>query len=83
MEDPYKTFFLTELEYPGYGRQIPEPEHVTAVKIGLVGPIVGSVSESVGGPEEVRLVVEKGRLRFLVTQKSFDALKWQPGELSR
>jgi hypothetical protein len=28
---------------------------------------------------EVRLIVEKGRLRFLVTQKSIDALKWQPG----
>jgi hypothetical protein len=30
---------------------------------------------------EVRLVVEKGRLRFIVTQKSIDALKWQPGHL--
>jgi hypothetical protein len=28
---------------------------------------------------EVRLVVEKGRLRFLVTQKSYDMLKWHPG----
>ena len=28
---------------------------------------------------EVRLVVEKGRLRFIVTQKSYDTLKWQPG----
>lgn len=32
---------------------------------------------------ELRLVVEKGRLRFLITQKSFDALKWQPGNLAR
>ena len=30
---------------------------------------------------ELRLVIEKGRLRFIVTQKSFDALKWQPGEI--
>jgi len=30
---------------------------------------------------ELRLVVEKGRLRFIITQKSFDALKWQPGTL--
>ena len=30
---------------------------------------------------EVRLIVEKGRLRFIVTQKSTDALKWQPGHL--
>lgn len=30
---------------------------------------------------ELRLVVEKGRLRFIITQKSFDALKWQPGTM--
>jgi hypothetical protein len=34
---------------------------------------------ALGDYGEVRLVVEKGRLRYLVTQKSFDALKWQPG----
>ena len=32
---------------------------------------------SIGEYGEVRLVVEKGRLRFLVTQKSVDALKWE------
>jgi hypothetical protein len=32
---------------------------------------------------EVRLVVERGRLRFVVTQNSHDALKWQPGTLGR
>lgn len=26
---------------------------------------------------EVRLVIEKGRLRYIVTQKSIDALKWK------
>jgi hypothetical protein len=31
---------------------------------------------------EIRLIVEKQRLRFIVTQKSFDALKWQPGDLA-
>lgn len=31
---------------------------------------------------EVRLIVEKGRLRFLVMQKSIDALKWEPGSIS-
>ncbi len=31
---------------------------------------------------EVRLVVEKGRLRFIVTQKSYDALKWHPGAIA-
>lgn len=32
---------------------------------------------------EVRLVVEKGRLRFIVTQKSFDANRWQPGSINQ
>jgi hypothetical protein len=36
---------------------------------------------SLGDYGEVRLVVEKGRLRYLVTQKSLDVLKWQPGTL--
>ena len=31
---------------------------------------------------EIRLIVEKGRLRFIVTQKSIDALKWRPGHLA-
>ena len=34
---------------------------------------------SLGDFGEVRLVVEKNRLRFIVTQKSYDTLKWQPG----
>jgi hypothetical protein len=37
---------------------------------------------SLGEFGEVRLVVEKGRLRFLVTQKSFDAQKWRPGVIA-
>ena len=37
---------------------------------------------SLGEFGEVRLVVEKGRLRFLVTQRSFDAYKWKPGVLN-
>lgn len=37
---------------------------------------------SLGEFGEVRLVVERGRLRFLVTQRSFDTLKWQPGSIS-
>jgi hypothetical protein len=39
--------------------------------------------ESVGEYGEVRLIVEKGRLRFLVTQKSYDALKLKPGHIAR
>jgi hypothetical protein len=36
---------------------------------------------SLGEFGEVRLVVEKGQLRYLVTQKSYDTLKWHPGNL--
>jgi hypothetical protein len=43
--------------------------------------MVDEALSSVGEYGEVRLIVEKGRLRFLVTQKSFDALKWQPGNI--
>jgi hypothetical protein len=43
--------------------------------------MIDEALHSLGDFGEVRLVVEKGRLRFLVTQKSFDALKWQPGSL--
>ena len=63
-DDPYKTFFLAELEYPGYGRRIPEPEHVSTVKIGFIGPIIGSVSESIGGPGNVTLRVNERQTRW-------------------
>jgi hypothetical protein len=36
---------------------------------------------SLGEFGEVRLVVDKCRLRFLITQRSFDAMKWQPGSI--
>jgi hypothetical protein len=37
---------------------------------------------ALGDYGELHLVVEKGRLRFVVTQRSFDALKWQPGKIN-
>lgn len=58
---PYRRFFNKALEYPGYGRQIPEPEHVTSVKIGFIGPIIGSIVESVGGPANVVMRVPEGQ----------------------
>jgi branched-chain amino acid transport system substrate-binding protein len=58
---PYYRFFLKELEYPGYGRHIPEPEHVASVKIGFVGPIIGSIAESIGGPGDVTLRVNEAQ----------------------
>jgi len=47
--EPYKRFFLEPNEYRGYGRHIPEPEHVDAVKIGFLGPIEATVSVATGG----------------------------------
>ncbi|MBE0410838.1 MAG: hypothetical protein IBX69_14035 [Anaerolineales bacterium] len=35
----------------------------------------------VGEFGEVRLIVERGRLRFLTTQNSFDVLKWRPSNI--
>lgn len=44
--------------------------------------MIDEALSSLGDFGEVRLIVEKGRLRFLVTQKSFDAIKWEPGNIS-
>jgi hypothetical protein len=44
--------------------------------------MIDEALSALGDYGEVRLIVEKGRLRFLITQKSFDALKWQPGLVS-
>lgn len=43
--------------------------------------MIDEALRSVGDFGEVRLVVEKSRLRFVITQKSYDTLKWQPGSL--
>jgi hypothetical protein len=43
--------------------------------------MVDEALNSLGDYGEVKLIVEKGRLRFVATQKSFDALNWQPGTL--
>ncbi len=37
---------------------------------------------AVGPFGEVELIVEKGRLRFVVTKNSHDALKWRPGAIA-
>ena len=50
--------------------QFLSPKHIQMIDEAL---------HSLGEFGEVRLVVEKGRLRFLVTQKSYDTYKWQPG----
>jgi hypothetical protein len=45
--------------------------------------MIDEALDKVGEFGEVRLVIERGRLRFLVTEKSFDVLKWTPGSLGR
>ncbi|MCY2993591.1 MAG: hypothetical protein NTY19_37790 [Planctomycetota bacterium] len=46
---PEKRHFLEQLPYPGAGRTIPEPETLTTVKIGFIGPISPTVSVATGG----------------------------------
>ncbi len=45
--------------------------------------MIDEALSAVGEYGEVRLVVDKGRLRFVVTQDSHDALRWQPGSLDK
>ena len=46
---PFKEHFLTQLEYTGPGRGLPEPQDVKTVKIGFIGPITPTVSVATGG----------------------------------
>jgi ABC-type branched-subunit amino acid transport system substrate-binding protein len=46
---PFKENFLLQMEYAGAGRDKPEPEHLEAVKVGFIGPILPTVSIATGG----------------------------------
>ena len=47
---PYKRHFLTQMEYNGPGRAIPEPgPDLKSVKLGFIGPIMSTVSVATGG----------------------------------
>jgi branched-chain amino acid transport system substrate-binding protein len=46
---PYKRHFLTQMEYTGAGRTLPEPDDVKTVKVGFIGPIESTVSVATGG----------------------------------
>ena len=63
-EDPHYHFFTKKLEYPGYGRHYPEPTHLETVKIGLIGPVIASVQESMGGPVDVPIRVNERKTRW-------------------
>ena len=43
--------------------------------------MIDEALEAVGPFGEVQLIVEKGRLRFVVTKNSHDALKWHPDSI--
>jgi hypothetical protein len=43
--------------------------------------MINEALEKIGDFGEIRLVVQNGRLRFIVTQKSMDALNWKPGNM--
>ena len=43
--------------------------------------MIDEALSALGPYGEVHLILEKGRLRFVVTKNSHDALKWQPGSL--
>jgi hypothetical protein len=55
------------------------PKNIELHQVTMIDEALGAL----GDYGEIRLIVEKGRLRFLVTQKSYDALKWQPGHIKR
>jgi len=45
--------------------------------------MIDEALSAVGDYGEVRLIMQKGRLRFVVTQNSHDALLWEPGSLKK
>lgn len=67
----------------GDGKLFPMNENADALPLTFLNQrqvhMIDEALSSLGDYGEVRLIVEKGRLRFLVTQRSIDALKWQPG----
>ena len=54
--------------------QFLQPNHILMIDEALA---------SLGEFGQLQLVVEKGRLRFLVAQRSYDVLKWVPGTLAK
>ena len=46
------------------GRHIPEPKNIDTVKIGFIGPIIGSVLDSTGGSPKIELKVNQRVIRW-------------------
>ena len=56
----------------------PHLEHLSQAHIRMIDEALDAVGEF----GEVHLIVNKGLLRFVITQKSHDALKYRPGRVN-
>ena len=70
---------LPSSELPTSGRERADLEFLHHAQIKMIDEALAKV----GDYGEVRLIVNRGKLRFLVTQTSHDALHWQPDSLRR
>ena len=68
---------LIEVHQTGENENANTLNFLTQRQIAMIDEALSALGEF----GEIRLIVEKGRLRFIVTQKSIDALKWRPGHL--
>lgn len=82
----HSPFFLNQLkggDQMGDGKFLQMNEHADALPLTFLTQrqvhMIDEALSALGEYGELRLIIEKGRLRFLVTQRSIDALKWQPG----
>jgi hypothetical protein len=94
VKNPTKVFFVAFLKphEDRFRREVPmaelefdQDEDMDIASLTFLSPeqvqMIDEALKVLGEYGELRLIVEKGRLRFLVTQKSIDALKWRPGLL--
>lgn len=68
-------------------RAIAQPENQSGGSLKFLSQLqiqmIDEALSAVGEFGEVRLIMQKGRLRFVVTQDSHDALHWEPGSLRK
>ncbi len=64
-------------EIESYSMVVREKLHVLQFLTPTQVAMIDEALAAIGGYGEVRLVVENGSLRFLVTQKNQDALQWE------
>lgn len=71
---------------PELGNNRGEVGTLDQTSLGFLRPaqvaMIDEALAAVGDFGEVHLIVENRRLRFVVTQRSADVLKWQPGSLA-